>query len=54
MAATEQSWVLDTALQVDEAGKALAFHTFQPQSLLSLRQQQPPGDYYLKVRIHSC
>lgn len=48
--AAEQSWVLDPALQVDEAGKALAFHTFQSPSLSLLLRQQPPGDYYLKVR----
>ena len=46
--------MLEHALQVDDAGTALAFHTFQPpQSLLSLRpqQQQPPGDYYFVVRF---
>lgn len=44
----DPSWVVDQALQVDEAGKAQVFYTFQ-QPLLPLGQQLP-GDYYLKVR----
>ena len=42
--------MISQSLQVDEAGTALAFYTFQEQSPLSLgRQQHPSGDYYLKV-----
>lgn len=53
---TDPSWVISQALPVDEAGKALVFYTFQQpqqelqQLLIRPQLQQPPGDYYLKVR----